>query len=250
MSDRIQIAVCDDESRAVSIISASVESIFRDMGIETQTETFRSPGDLMERLKSGRFDLIFLDISMPRMDGIQVGRALLELGIAAKVVFVSSRLDRVYDTFAVQPFGFVRKNRFMDDITEVVTRFAMTLQEGENMRDRVHFKTQQGTVALDATRVRYIENDRNAQVFHMDGKPEEYRIYSRMETLEEELGEHGFLRIHKGYLANCRYIRRFNSQTVTLTTGEELPVGRSRRQSAMDAYLSFIGSHGSTVIGK
>ncbi|MCD8382122.1 MAG: LytTR family DNA-binding domain-containing protein [Clostridiales bacterium] len=249
MRSKVRVAVCDDESRAVSIISASVESLFREMGIEPWTESFRSAGDLMERSKTGRFDLIFLDISMPGMDGIQAGQALTELGVTAKVVFVSSRLDRVYDTFAVQPFGFVRKNHFLDDITEVVTRFAAMLQEDE-LQDRVHFKTQQGTVTLDASKVRYIESNKNVQVFHMDGKPEEYRIYSRMETLEEELEPFGFLRIHKGYLANCRYIRRFNSQTVVLTTGEELPVGRSHRQTAMGAYLSFIGSHGSTIIGK
>ncbi len=59
-----------------------------------------------------------------------------------------------------------------------------------------------------------------------------------------------FLRVHKGYLVPCKFIRRFDSNSVILTTGEEIPVGRSRRQEAMDAYLAYIGRTGSTLIGK
>ena len=250
MSERLKVAVCDDEPRAISIISASIESVFRDAGMEIALETFTAPAELLDRLRAHKFDLIFLDISMPEMDGIELGKQLQKSGSSAEIVFVSSRTDRVFDTFAVQPFGFVRKNHFLEDIAEVIARYEENRRETADDSRFAHFKDQQGMVAIDVTHVTYIECIRNTQVLHFDDSDREHKLYSRMETLEEELKRFSFLRVHKGYLVSCKFIRRFDSNAVILTTGEEIPVGRSRRQESMDAYLAYIGRTGSTLIGR
>ena len=250
MSDRLKVAVCDDEAHAISVISASIESVFRGYGTEIALESFTAPAELLDRLRSHHFDLIFLDISMPEMDGIELGKQLQRIGSNAELIFVSSRMDRVFDTFAVQPFGFVRKNHFLEDIGEVIARYEESRRVESDDSRLAHFKDQQGMVAIDVTHVTYIECIRNTQVLHFDDSDREHRLYSRMETLEEELKRFDFLRVHKGYLVACKFIRRFDSKAVILTTGEEIPIGRSRRQESMDAYLSYIGRTGSTLIGK
>lgn len=238
---KLKIAICDDEPRAITIVSASVESIFKELGEEISLETFLSPDELTARLRSRAFDLIFLDISMPKKDGIALGKELKQYGSTAELVFVSSRMDRMYDTFAVRPFGFVRKNHFLEDMDEVIRRFSEHRNRKDDDGQKVQFKDGQGIVSIDVTKVTYIECVRNTQILHFEGSAEEHKLYSRMETLEEELKGFGFIRIHKGYLASAKYIRRFDSKGVTLTTGEELPIGRSRQHAAMDEYLHFIG---------
>ena len=249
MSERLKIAVCDDETRAISVISASVESTFQDLGREVLLEKFLSPQALLERLEEYSFDLIFTDISMPGMDGIQLAGELKKQGKKAALIFVSSRTDRVFDTFAVQPFGFVRKSNFLEDIGEVIGRF---VSSGDQKDDDRYFylKDQQGTIAIDVAHVTYIECIRNMQILHFDDSREEYRLYSRMGTLEEELRKYDFIRVHKGFLVSCRFIRRFESKAVILTTDEEIPVGRSHHHEAMDAYLDYISRSGDGFIGK
>lgn len=247
MSEKLSIAVCDDESRAAAIISASVSGVFHDMDIDLSLETFLAPAELLERMAVRAFDLIFLDISMPKMDGIKLGKELQARGSTAAIVFVSSRTDLMIDTFAVEPFGFVRKNRFMDDLNDVITRFVEKRKKGGG--DTVCFKDGQGTVSIDISRVKYVECERNAQILHFEDRGAIHKIYSRMETLEAELAKYGFIRIHKGYLVNSRYIGRFEATTLVLSTGEELPVGRSRRQEAMAAFMSYIGRSGVPYIG-
>ena len=249
MSERLKIAVCDDEARAISVISASVESTFQDLGREVLLEKFLSPQALLERLQEYSFDLIFTDISMPGMDGIQLAGELKKLGKKSALIFVSSRTDRVFDTFAVQPFGFVRKSNFLEDIGEVIGRF---VSSGDQKDDDRYFylKDQQGTIAIDVAHVTYIECIRNMQILHFDDSREEYRLYSRMGTLEEEMKKYDFIRVHKGFLVSCRFIRRFESKAVILTTEEEIPVGRSHHHEAMDAYLDFISRTGDGFIGK
>ena len=238
---KLKIAICDDEPRAITIISASVESIFKDLGEEISLETFLTPDELAGRLRSRAFDLIFLDISMPKKDGITLGKELQQYGSTAELVFVSSRMDRMYDTFAVRPFGFVRKTHFLEDMDEVIRRFTDHRNRSEDRSRMAQFKDGQGIVSINVSKVTFIECVRNTQIFHFEDSAEEHRIYSRMETLEEELKPYGFIRIHKGYLASAKYIRRFDSKGVTLTTGQELPIGRSRQHAAMDEYLHFIG---------
>lgn len=248
MNERLRIAVCDDESRAAAIVSASVGSVFQDMGIDISLETFLGAGQLLERIGTKAFDLIFLDISMPKMDGVMLGKAIQESGNAGSIVFVSSRTDRMFDTFAVQPFGFVRKNRFMDDLNEVITRFVEKREKGAQGHV-VCLKDGQGTVSINIDCVKYIECVRNTQILHFEDGKTAYKVYSRMETLEQELRKYSFIRIHKGYLASCKFIRRIDARSALLTTGEELPVGRSHYRQVMDEYLAYISSTGAPYIG-
>lgn len=247
MNQVLRIAVCDDEKRAISIISGSVEKVFQECGITSRIETFFSAKELLDRLEIQKFELAFLDISMPQMDGVELGRVLNNMPNAPEIVFVSSNTGRVFETFAIHPFGFVRKSHFLDDIHEVILRYVETRNKETKGKNLVHFKDKQGTATVSADNLKYIECCRNAQMLYMDGKEEPQRLYSRMEVLEEELRPFHFLRIHKGYLVNCNYIRRFDSKSVTLTTGESLPVGRQRRFAVMEEYLSFVGEHGTMI---
>ena len=250
MSGRLRIAVCDDESRAISVISASVESVFREQGQDILLDSFLSPKDLLDSITGVPYDLIFLDIHMPDMDGVELGKALKQSGSKAELVFVSSRMDRMFDTFAVQPFGFVRKSHFLDDINEVILRYIEKHAVPSENRLLAHFQDQQSLVAVDLAHVTYIECIRNTQVLHFDDPDKAQKLYSRMETLEEELARYDFIRVHKGYLVNCRFIRRIDSKGVTLLSGVEIPVGRSRYKDAMAAYMAWVSHSGSAFLGQ
>ena len=249
MIEKLKVAVCDDETRALAIVSSSVSGIFQDMGVEVSMECFLSPGELLERIKVKDFDLYFLDISMPKMDGIKLGKEIQAKGGAASIVFVSSRTDRMFDAFSAEPFGFVRKGHFMEDMNEVITRFC---QKFEHRRDEnvVCFKDGHGTVSLDVGRIKFIECVRNIQLLHFEDSQASRKIYSRMEVLEEELRKYGFIRIHKGYLVNSKWISRFEAKLLVLTTGEQLPIGRSYQHGAKAEYLNHISQSGASYIGK
>ena len=225
MEKTLTVAVCDDEELALNIISAAVKKVFSTHGVEAQIDVFRRPAELWEALQKQAYRLLFLDINMEGVDGIRFGKEIITHGTAPDIIYVSSNTDRVFETFDVNEFGFVRKDNFLKDISGVIDRYVIN-------------------VAL----LKYIECLRNEQVFHLDGK-EDCSVFSRMKTLEEQLIPFGFIRIHKGYLVNCHYIVRFDNNSVTLSSGEELPVGRSKHAEALEAYLEFIRKSGSSVIG-
>lgn len=244
----LSVAVCDDEKIALDIISGAVQQVFSSYKVQTKADTFSRPADLWNALQKQAYNLLFLDINMVGTNGIELSKKIASLASRPDIVFVSSNVGRVFETFDANPFGFVRKDNFLKDISGVIDRYVKQKLTAKSPLLQFELRDHGGLVTLDVSRLKYIECLRNEQVFHMDGQ-EEKSIRSRMQTLEEQLCSYGFLRIHKGYLVNCRYIARFNKETVTLKTGETLPVGRSKHAESMEGYMDFIHKNGISIIG-
>ena len=242
------IGICDDEKIALDIISGAVQKAFASYESETHIDLFSEPSDLWNALAKQTYDLIFLDINMKEMNGIELGRRMLSLQSKPDIVYVSNNTERVFETFEVNPFGFVRKDKFFTDIAGVIERYMSKIKQEKRRLLRFELHDRGGLIALDASYLKYVECLRNEQILYMDGQ-ENKSIRSRMQKLEEMLVPYGFLRIHKGYLVNCRYIKRFDKNTVTLGTGEELPVGRSKHAESMDEYMKYIRKNGISIIG-
>ena len=68
--EKMRLAICDDESVVLSVVSGAIASAFKKKGIQVEVMTFRRAKDLEERMKEVEFQLLFLDIDMPEMDGI------------------------------------------------------------------------------------------------------------------------------------------------------------------------------------
>ena len=74
--EKLRLAICDDESVVLSVVSGAIASAFKKKGIQVEVMTFRRVKDLEERMKEVEFQLLFLDIDMPGLDGIETAKAL------------------------------------------------------------------------------------------------------------------------------------------------------------------------------
>ena len=248
MEKTLTVAVCDDEDLALDIISAAVTRVFSTHGVEAQIDLFRRPADLWNALKERTYRLLFLDINMDSIDGIRLGKKIVSHGADLDIVYVSSNTGRVFETFDVNAFGFVRKDNFLKDISGVIERYVRQRLDKADPFLRFELRNRSGLATVNVSLLKYVECLRNEQIFHLDGK-ENCSVFSRMKTLEEQLIPFGFIRIHKGYLVNCHYIARFDNSSVTLSSGEVLPVGRSKHGEALEAYMEFIRKSGISIIG-
>lgn len=248
MQSKLNIAICDDEENALDIICGSVKKVFASHGIEVFADTYKSAGELLQAVQTDKYKLVFLDINMPGMDGITLGKRIAATKQKPDIVFISSNSNRVFETFAVQPFGFVRKENFFADVSGVISRYVAKLQKAEEPYLQFELKQQGSYVSVNVAALEYVECFKNMQILHIS-ENETKTVYSRMSVIEELLAGHDFIRIHKGYLVNCRFIKRFDRNSVIMTTGTELPVGRSKHDGALNAYLEYIHKNGISIIG-
>lgn len=246
MNKKLQLAVCDDDTEVLDIIASSIVSAFRKNGQEVSLEMFKGPGTLAKRMKETHFDLLFLDIDMPKMDGIEFASMVQKQKIDTEIIFVSNREDRVFDTFRLHPFGFVRKSNFLKDISAVVDSYLHTHSQREDDL-KMSVQTQGGILTLPLGDIQYIEGNGKTQLLYLKDKEEPVQLRTTMEKLEEELTPKGFMRIHKGYLVNYRYIRVIDHGEIILTNDVRLPISRAKVQEVRQSYLALLQGNDASI---
>lgn len=237
---KLKIALCDDDRTALPVIVGAAESAFRNQGIRTELQSYQSGKALLDAMVTNRFDIILLDIDMPGLDGIEVGRRIREMGGTTQIIFVSECESRVFESFEVQPLGFVRKSNFLNDIAAVVRLYIKTCVQEQNS-EYMEFDTRSGLLNLKIRQIRYIEGSRNYQLLYLEGEAGPTEVKMTMDRLEEVLEPRGFIRIHKGYLVNCQFIQRIQSTLLSLRDGTELPIGRSKMGEVKSKFLIYMG---------
>lgn len=243
----LKICILDDDTRSFSSYSAAVKSCFQDFGIMVEIDAYSTAASLRNSLTSVYYDVIFLDIDMPKEDGIVFAKSLRKCGSSIPIVFVTAREERMFEVFSVQPFGFVRKSKFLADLSEVIRLFLSS--NYDTIADNIMFETQQGVFQVNAKQIVYIENIVHCQCLHLKDK-QELTIRSKMSVLESNLESKGFIRIHKGFIVNYRYIKRIDAAEVILVTGEKLPLSRTQKKKVKSAWLEYGMKKGFTYIGQ
>ncbi|HIS52383.1 MAG TPA: response regulator transcription factor [Candidatus Onthomonas avicola] len=239
MGQKIYLAICDDETAVLDIVSGAVTSAFRKRGVQAVVETFRQSRELEARMETQAFDLLLLDIDMPGMDGIAFARRLRASGSRVDIIFVSNREDRVFDALRTNPGGFIRKSRFLEDVPAMID----TYMKGRSRRERrpkLTVQNRDGMRAIPLDQIVYVEGGGKVQQLHLAAQAEPLPVRRPMQELETELGPSGFLRIHKGYLANYRFIHCLEEDCALLTNGERIPMSRRRVKEIRERYLELM----------
>ena len=208
--------------------------------------TFRRAKDLEERMKEVEFQLLFLDIDMPEMDGITFAKKVRASNSRTDIIFVSSREDKVFDALRTNPGGFIRKGRFLEDAPEVIETWLKNRPKEEAPRLLVQGVRETSSYALDT--ILYIEGEGKIQNLYIMNQKEPAQLRRSMQELEEVLTPQGFLRIHKGYLVNYKYIRRLEDTEAVLTNGERIPLSRRRVQEIRKRYLELMRGRGTVIL--
>lgn len=235
-----KIAICDDEKEILKKISEKIESVFQQKDIQATYYEINDSRVLMELLKKENMDVLFLDIDMPYLNGMDIAGYINEQGLHTILVFVTSHDALVYQTFAYRPFGFIRKSYIEEEIDELIERI-----EKEFIDRKQELILAKGTeiVRILINDIVYIESEGNyLNIYIYKNYPEQLAMETKecksyvikyretMTNMEKELVHKGFIRCHKGYLVNGNYIEKFKSSEIEINYKEEtklIPVGRS-----------------------
>lgn len=241
----IRAVICDDEKMAQDIVASALKTCFSKYGYVLRLDRYTDPRALARDVGDS-YQIAFLDIDMPGMDGIDLAAKILAVSPRTSVIFISNCEDRVFDSFAVHPFGFVRKSSFLKDVESVVKLYIASQKGKEDDGRFIEIRTREGLSRFPVSEITYIECDRSIQkiCFRKD-PPVETR--SSMALLEESLQGCGFLRVHQGYLVNYLHIRKIDTDACVMTDGTEIPVSRRKRKEIYTEYMRLSRIDSSTV---
>ena len=234
----LKIALLDDDKTALLISQGAIESFFQEKNIAISLDAFSSPVNFLAMAKEENYRLVFLDIDMPELNGLEVGEQVKAINPQTDIIYLSQREDLVFDTLKLHPFGFIRKSKIIQDFANVLELFVNTALNTNSENKKITISSKTETISADIDTIMYIEGNRNYQTFYLkDGSTFDARVL--MGDLEIKLKEHGFIRVHKGYLVNFLFIRTIGVNEVTLTNNKILPMSSKRKDSIMEEYLAI-----------
>lgn len=242
----IRIAICDDEKISADIISAAAHSAFHQKGIEIETDIFLSVSDLDQHLKIGHYNLLLLDIDIPGTDGIAYAKKLRAQHNNIPIIYVSNREDRIFESLTVHPYTFIRKSYLLEDAPLLVESYLKA--HPVKKEPALLIQKKESILRLPIKNIIYVEGNKRYQLLHIKNEANPVSVIRSMELFETELAAYDFLRIHKGYLVNYKYIQEIGDGLATLTTGEQLPVSRRKITSIKEEFLNLLIKEGAPLI--
>lgn len=226
----LQIAICDDEPIVLNTLFKMVDKAMAKKKIPYKINTFSSGEKLVEQIEA--FQLVFLDIEMPDMDGIDTGECILQRNPDCKIVIASGRVDRFQETYKIKAFRFIVKPYKMEEIEEAIDAYmnqCIGMETVELFQKRNPVWVRQREISYVAAYGSYVEVMVRNQV---------YRKEVSLLEMEQQLDKRCFFRIHRQYLVNLFWVTGYEKGKV-FVSGGELLLSRRKQKVFEQAYMDF-----------
>lgn len=156
-----QIAVCDDEKEVARYLGKNLTKGFAENGIAAAVDFFEDGQSFLQMFeKHYHYDVVFLDIDMPGIDGIEVCRRIRNISSGCICIFISNKEELVFHTFEVQPFRFVRKTDFHIQCLPLVKAVSQELRRREQREIQIVESGSGDIFSFEIGQIMYVEAQR------------------------------------------------------------------------------------------
>ena len=235
----MRIAICDDEKNIRELMANKVEKQYPDAEIIF----FQSGEELL--LSDEYIDILFLDIQMSGIDGMETARELRKKDKSVILVFVTAVEEYVFQAFDVGAFNYIVKpiddGKFSDVLYRAVDEWGSQNINEKEPEERYVLINNSGVhtkVILDEIVYAEVFN-RKVVIHNLDG---EIEYYGKMSDLESLAGD-SFFRPHRAYLINFKYVEKYDATTIYLERGTVL-MAKQNYPEFVKKYMKYIQNRG------
>lgn len=230
----IYIVICDDEKHMSAHIRSCVSDFFRKKNRETSLRMFSSGEELLSY--NGQIDILFLDIQMKGMDGMETARKLRADQFRGFLVFITVLKEMVFQSFEVQAYDYLVKPVDKKQFEKTMERLYASMQNAREDSLLVQ-KGYEGRIIPKDEIVFCEVIDRKIYLNLASGDVVDY--YERIENLEAKLDKH-FYRCHRSYLINLKHLKGYKNGTACMDNGKKIPVSRLRSKEFSGVVLQYM----------
>lgn len=236
----VRIALCDDDQMMLDTYTKLCQKVSEKHNIDAKIKAYINGSDLMFDLEEPRFrntlDLLFLDITMPGIDGVEVAREARDLGYNGVIVFITSSKEHYSDAFDVRAFHYLVKGESAARFEEIFLS-AVELSQDAN-REEVVLSGLGGELKnIKLNSIEYFEIANGVLTVYYDSQ--KFKFLGSLNKLEDQLKDNGFQRIQRNHLVSILHIKSISFNGVTMLDGKELPVGRKYYPDLRNAVSSL-----------
>ena len=236
----IRIAIVDDEK----VIREQIKKLVEKKQNDCEIDTYGTGEDLLKA--DSVYDIIFLDIQMNGMNGIDTARALRQKADNTVLIFITSVKEYVFDAFDVATFHYLIKPIEENKFWEVCDRAVLEVtKKKQNPSGQIFIKTRSQSITLEQSDVLYIES--RAKKVEIHTKTNIVEAYAAISELEKQLVG-SFYRCHRGYLVNMAFIAGYENDSITLNNGETIILSKDKYSEFVKVYMRYLKNGGGIFV--
>lgn len=226
----LQIAICDDIPEQTLTLQNYIENYCKIHNIAYDLQVFISGKELLGWVKN--LDIIFLDIEMPGLDGIETGKAIRRKNLSCKIIMATRMVERIKEAFYIEAFRFITKPFIQKEVEEALSAAVGRLLGNEKIVLYYNWSTH----AIPQREIYYILTYDSSCEFLT--KDRVLRSENSLADMEQQLDDKLFFRIHRKYIVNMLYIEDYKNGWVRIRD-TTLPVSRRKRREFERVYMEF-----------
>ena len=236
----IRIAIVDDEK----VIREQIKKLIGKKQTDCEIDTYGTGEDLLKA--DSVYDIIFLDIQMDGMNGIDTARALRQKADNTVLIFITGVKEYVFDAFDVSAFHYLIKPIEESKFRTVYDRAVLEAgKKKHHSMGQLFVKTRSRNVTLEQSDILYIES--RAKKVEIHTRNDIMEAYAGIGELEKQLTEN-FYRCHRGYLVNMAFISEYSSDSITLNNGETIFLTKEKYGEFVKVYMRYLKNGGGIFV--
>lgn len=228
----MRIAICDDEEIYRVELKTLLDKLL--INVDYNIDTFDDGNRLSESFMNLPYDLVFLDIEMPAVDGITLAKKIRAVSEKVFIVFLTSHVEYAIEGYEVNALRYLTKPVDLEKLKEVI-RY---VQEKQGNSRHLIIKEEGEELLIELNDIIYMESmNQNVRIATSKG---EHVIRYNIGDFEDQLKNDGFFRIHRGYLISLAKVKKLSKNDVIMEGDVILPVSRSNVKALKDALYAYV----------
>jgi len=230
----INVAICEDRQEAATIIVQHLSRYEKERGVSLTYTVFENGLFFLENLKK-QFDVVFMDIDMPIMNGLEAAKRLREVDPYMPLVFITDLKQFAIKGYEVEAVDFLVKPLTYSSFCTMMDRIQKRLLSNGN--ESLLLQTVDGTVKVSLKNVKYVEVLSHYVYYHtIDGT---FKFWGSLIEEEKRLPKDRFAKAGSAHLVNLAYVTKVKGNDIYLGN-EIIPLSRSKKTTFLEELLEYM----------
>ena len=220
----MKIAIVDDELHwhdKVETILCQYDNI--------EIDNYNNGEEFLYNTKN--YDIVFMDIEMPSMDGFDTIKKARELNLQSIYIIMTTHSEMSRKGYLVNAFRYIDKQKMKEEIPEAINSANIILDNNKRISVNVIGK---GLLEINLSNILYIETEKHRVLVHTNN--DVVRCGDRMIELENKLLEDNFYRCHNAYIVNLDAVNKIEKTYAILKNGDKVEISRRKYQEFGNRY--------------
>ncbi|WP_297517807.1 LytTR family DNA-binding domain-containing protein [uncultured Clostridium sp.] len=237
---KIKVAICDDEKIICNHILNILKEESKIIGEKIEFDIYNSAEEMLAKIDNYGVEnyIIFLDIMLEGMNGVELGKLLKQINENVQIVFITSSMDFVLDGYDVGAYNYLLKPL---DETKLRKVFSDLVLKNIKVKKEIFTVTKKAEIInFEISDILYFEiNNRILTLYYEGGSIE---FYEKIEDIQKQLEDKNFIRPHRSYLVNLEHVFKVTKNEVILKNGKAIKISRLKVAQIKEEFMEFIYS--------